>query len=71
MGFSYSEEERLLRDTLRRVAESELAPRAQHIDTERADMDRLLDLLHAPRLAEETNRSSEGIPERATHGLAD
>jgi butyryl-CoA dehydrogenase len=32
MDFSYSEEERLLRDTLRRFAESELAPRAQRID---------------------------------------
>jgi alkylation response protein AidB-like acyl-CoA dehydrogenase len=32
VDFSYSEEECLLRDTLRRFAESELAPRAQHID---------------------------------------
>jgi butyryl-CoA dehydrogenase len=32
MDFSYSEDECLLRDTLRRFAESELAPRAQHID---------------------------------------
>ncbi len=32
MDFSYSEEECLLRDTLRRFAESELAPGAQHID---------------------------------------
>ena len=32
MDFSYSEEECLLRDTLRRFAESELAPGARHID---------------------------------------
>ena len=49
----------------------EIEMRVNDIDTERADMDRLLDLLHAPPLVEEANRRSKGSPERAIHGLAD
>jgi len=44
----------------------EIEMRVDDIDTERADMDRLLDLLHAPRLVEETNRTSGGPAGRLT-----